>query len=112
MLITHYTRILRHITPDFVHVFAGGRIVESGGSELADQLEEQGYVRFTGKQEPARSADATSSSGNPADARLGRRDDPQGLPDPVPDGARRQAAGVPGHAARRPRSRARCSTRS
>jgi Fe-S cluster assembly ATP-binding protein len=53
MLITHYTRILRHITPDFVHVFAGGRIVESGGSELADQLEEHGYVRFTGKQEPA-----------------------------------------------------------
>ena len=53
LLITHYTRILRHITPDFVHVFAGGRIVESGGSELADQLEEHGYVRFTGKQEPA-----------------------------------------------------------
>ena len=36
MLITHYTRILKHITPDFVHVFAGGRIVESGGPELAD----------------------------------------------------------------------------
>ena len=53
MLITHYTRILRHITPDFVHVFSGGRIVESGGAELADQLEEHGYVRFTGKQEPA-----------------------------------------------------------
>jgi len=53
MLITHYTRILRHITPDFVHVFAGGKIVESGGRELANQLEEHGYVRFTGKQEPA-----------------------------------------------------------
>jgi len=53
MLITHYTRILRHITPDFVHVFSGGRIVESGGAELANQLEEHGYVRFTGKQEPA-----------------------------------------------------------
>jgi Fe-S cluster assembly ATP-binding protein len=53
MLITHYTRILRHITPDFVHVFAGGRIVESGGAELADRLEEEGYVRFTGQQEPA-----------------------------------------------------------
>ncbi|HEX3789473.1 MAG TPA: Fe-S cluster assembly ATPase SufC [Pseudonocardiaceae bacterium] len=48
MLITHYTRILKHITPDFVHVFAGGRIVESGGSELAQQLENEGYVRFTG----------------------------------------------------------------
>jgi Fe-S cluster assembly ATP-binding protein len=46
MLITHYTRILKHITPDFVHVFAGGRIVESGGSELAQVLEDDGYVRF------------------------------------------------------------------
>jgi Fe-S cluster assembly ATP-binding protein len=53
MLITHYTRILRHITPDFVHVFAGGRIVESGGAELAEQLENEGYVRFTGQQEAA-----------------------------------------------------------
>jgi Fe-S cluster assembly ATP-binding protein len=47
MLITHYTRILKHITPDFVHVFAGGRIVESGGSELAQVLEDEGYVRYT-----------------------------------------------------------------
>jgi Fe-S cluster assembly ATP-binding protein len=53
MLITHYTRILRHVTPDFVHVFSDGRIVESGGAELAERLEEEGYVRFTGKQEPA-----------------------------------------------------------
>jgi Fe-S cluster assembly ATP-binding protein len=53
MLITHYTRILRHITPDFVHVFAGGRIAESGGSELAERLEEQGYERYTGSQEAA-----------------------------------------------------------
>jgi len=53
LLITHYTRILRHITPDHVHVFAGGRIVESGGAELAEQLESDGYVRFTGKQEAA-----------------------------------------------------------
>src|ERR1700742_627133 len=51
MLITHYTRILKHITPDFVHVFAGGRIVESGGPELAAVLEEDGYVRYAaGKQ--------------------------------------------------------------
>jgi Fe-S cluster assembly ATP-binding protein len=48
LLITHYTRILRHITPDVVHVFAGGRIVASGGAELADELEAHGYVRFTG----------------------------------------------------------------
>jgi Fe-S cluster assembly ATP-binding protein len=53
LLITHYTRVLRHITPDRVHVFAGGRIVESGGPELAEQLEAEGYVRFTGKQEAA-----------------------------------------------------------
>ena len=46
LLITHYTRILRYIEPDFVHVFFDGRIVESGGKELADQLENEGYTRF------------------------------------------------------------------
>jgi Fe-S cluster assembly ATP-binding protein len=46
LLITHYTRILKHITPDFVHVFAGGRIVESGGADLAHELEEHGYVKY------------------------------------------------------------------
>jgi Fe-S cluster assembly ATP-binding protein len=46
LLITHYTRILRYIQPDFVHVFAGGRIVEEGGPELAEQLETEGYERF------------------------------------------------------------------
>jgi Fe-S cluster assembly ATP-binding protein len=46
LLITHYTRILRYIQPDFVHVFFDGRIVESGGAELADQLESEGYARF------------------------------------------------------------------
>jgi Fe-S cluster assembly ATP-binding protein len=47
LLITHYTRILQHIRPDVVHVFSGGRVVESGGPELADELERNGYVRFT-----------------------------------------------------------------
>jgi Fe-S cluster assembly ATP-binding protein len=47
LLITHYTRILQHIRPDVVHVFAGGRVVESGGPELADELERNGYERFT-----------------------------------------------------------------
>lgn len=47
MLITHYTRILRYIRPDFVHVFANGRIVEAGGPELADKLEENGYAEYT-----------------------------------------------------------------
>ncbi|HLT11622.1 MAG TPA: Fe-S cluster assembly ATPase SufC, partial [Micromonosporaceae bacterium] len=46
LLITHYTRILRYVTPDFVHVFVGGRIVEQGGPELAQQLEESGYERY------------------------------------------------------------------
>ena len=47
MLITHYTRILRYIKPDFVHVFANGKIVEEGGPELADKLEEKGYAEYT-----------------------------------------------------------------
>ncbi|MBG6225978.1 Fe-S cluster assembly ATP-binding protein [Arthrobacter sp. CAN_A2] len=47
LLITHYTRILRYIKPDFVHVFVAGRIAEQGGPELADRLEEEGYDRFT-----------------------------------------------------------------
>ncbi len=46
VLITHYTRILRYITPDFVHVFVDGRIAEEGGPELADRLEAEGYDRF------------------------------------------------------------------
>jgi Fe-S cluster assembly ATP-binding protein len=46
MLITHYTRILRYIKPDFVHVFANGIIVEEGGPELADKLEEKGYAEY------------------------------------------------------------------
>jgi len=47
LLITHYTRILRYIKPDFVHVFVDGRIVAEGGPELADELEASGYDRFT-----------------------------------------------------------------
>ena len=46
MLITHYTRILRYIKPDFVHVFANGKIVEEGGPELANKLEEKGYAAY------------------------------------------------------------------
>ncbi len=52
LLITHYTRILRYIEPDFVHVLVGGRIVEEGGPELADRLEEEGYDRFLSSSEP------------------------------------------------------------
>jgi len=46
LLITHYTRILRYVKPDFVHVFVAGRIVEEGGPELAEELETSGYERF------------------------------------------------------------------
>jgi Fe-S cluster assembly ATP-binding protein len=46
LLITHYTRILNYITPDFVHVFVDGRVVAEGGPELADHLEEEGYDKF------------------------------------------------------------------
>lgn len=46
LLITHYTRILRYIAPDFVHVVVAGKIAESGGAELADRLESEGYDRY------------------------------------------------------------------
>jgi Fe-S cluster assembly ATP-binding protein len=49
LLITHYTRILRYIDADFVHVFVDGQIAEQGGPELADSLEAEGYDRFLAK---------------------------------------------------------------
>lgn len=48
LLITHYTRILRYIKPDFVHVFVDGRIAEEGGPELAEKLEAEGYEAYVG----------------------------------------------------------------
>ncbi|MGW4370163.1 Fe-S cluster assembly ATPase SufC [Nocardia takedensis] len=59
LLITHYTRILRYIQPQFVHVFVGGRIVAEGGAELAEELDANGYVRFT-QSSPAPSASPTA----------------------------------------------------
>jgi Fe-S cluster assembly ATP-binding protein len=56
LLITHYTRILRYIKPDFVHVFVNGRVAEEGGPELAERLENEGYDRFlpdSAESEPA-----------------------------------------------------------
>lgn len=47
ILITHYQRILRFIKPDFVHVMVGGKILKSGGSELASEVEKKGYERFS-----------------------------------------------------------------
>jgi Fe-S cluster assembly ATP-binding protein len=52
LLITHYTRILRYIRPDYVHVVVKGRIVEEGGPELADRLEDECYDRFLDPAEP------------------------------------------------------------
>ena len=46
LLITHYTRILRYIQPDFVHVFVAGKVAEQGGPELAERLEAEGYDRY------------------------------------------------------------------
>ncbi|MGQ7313087.1 Fe-S cluster assembly ATPase SufC [Microbacterium arabinogalactanolyticum] len=52
LLITHYTRILRYIRPQFVHVVVKGKIVEEGGPELADRLEQEGYDRFLDPSAP------------------------------------------------------------
>jgi Fe-S cluster assembly ATP-binding protein len=53
LIITHYQRLLNHIEPDRVHVLADGRIVKSGGRELAVRLEEEGYGWLTGQEQPA-----------------------------------------------------------
>jgi Fe-S cluster assembly ATP-binding protein len=53
LVITHYQRILNYVTPDRVHVFVGGRIVESGGPELAERLEAEGYDAWVPKEEVA-----------------------------------------------------------
>ena len=50
LVITHYQRILDYITPDFVHVFVGGKIVEEGGPELAKKLEREGYAGYGEKE--------------------------------------------------------------
>lgn len=47
MLITHFTRILRYVQPDYVHVFFDGRIIAEGGAELAEKIEAEGYEQFT-----------------------------------------------------------------
>ncbi len=49
IVITHYQRLLDHIVPDFVHVLSGGRIVKSGGKELALELEANGYADYADK---------------------------------------------------------------
>lgn len=62
LAITHYTRLLEELHPDVVHIFARGRILESGGPELADQLEETGYAAWVAEAAgPEPEAGATSS---------------------------------------------------
>ena len=66
LLITHYTRILRYIKPDFVHVFVNGKVVDEGGHELADKLESEGYaayVKDSNEQASAEKAAAEVASG-------------------------------------------------
>jgi Fe-S cluster assembly ATP-binding protein len=74
LLITHYQRLLNYITPDFVHVLAGGRIVTSGGKDLALRLEEEGYgpiLRDAGLETDA-SDDALAVPQEPEAAAAGR----------------------------------------
>jgi Fe-S cluster assembly ATP-binding protein len=54
VLVTHYQRLLDYVKPDVVHVFAGGRVVKSGGPELALELEKKGYAGWTPEKLPAR----------------------------------------------------------
>lgn len=60
LAITHSSRVFDHLRPDTVHVFAGGRIQQSGGSELADELEADGYERWTAAL-PKQAADAEAT---------------------------------------------------
>ncbi len=53
LLITHYTRILRYIQPDFVHVFVSGRVAEQGGADLAERLEAEGYDKYVKAAAPS-----------------------------------------------------------
>ena len=87
LLITHYTRILRYIKPDFVHVFVDGRIAEQGGPELADQLEAEGYDKYLEGRRSDRDH-RTELAGLLPELEV----DPQGLPDP---GAHAARAGMP-----------------
>ena len=62
LMVTHYQRLLNHIVPDYVHVLAGGRIVKSGGRELALELEERGYGWLGIKDEETADSSATSAA--------------------------------------------------
>ena len=99
LLITHYTRILRYITPDFVHVFVDGRIAEEGGPELAERLEAEGYDKYVQRQRltprPSRKGSAMTVDTATARAAGRSRPDPGRLPDPGAHAGRRAPAGLP-----------------
>ena len=77
VLITHYQRLLDEVTPDHIHILVDGRIVASGGMELAEQLERDGYEAFKSRHTAAgRDGDADHD-----DPRRARRS--QGVPDPA-----------------------------
>ncbi len=63
LAITHYSRLLTELRPDRVHILAGGRIVESGGPELAERLEVDGYAAFTGSDDESLGAAEAASAG-------------------------------------------------
>ncbi len=63
LAITHYSRLLTELRPDRVHILAGGRIVESGGPELAERLEVDGYAAFTGSDDESPGAAEAASAG-------------------------------------------------
>ena len=103
LLITHYQRMLNYITPDRVHVMMSGRIVKSGGAELAHELEAKGYEGIRselglGRRRRRRgwlSSDAGTERGHDrSQGHVGRRGDPPRLPDPVAHGGR-ASAGLP-----------------
>ena len=61
LLITHYTRILRYIKPDFVHVFVAGKVVEEGGAELAEKLENEGYAAYVKDSKESAAAEVANA---------------------------------------------------
>jgi len=65
LLVTHYKRLLEYIRPDRVHVMAGGRIVRSGGPELADELEKTGYAWVAGEKPEGSTAGSTRGGATP-----------------------------------------------
>ncbi len=65
LIITHYSRILRYMNPDRIHVLVGGRIVRSGGAEVAEELERGGYEEWRRSDTGSTAPDGTIPAGDP-----------------------------------------------